>query len=80
MEGEDIHRDGSTHWKWKYDSNIKEWVLKKKVAYRTEEEAMVAAVDYMARNPQEGEMSVYRCYYCNMYHIGHTSRYDQIAG
>ena len=80
MEGEDIHRDGSTHWKWKYDSNIKEWVLKKKVAYRTEEEAMAAAVDYMARNPQEGEMSVYRCNYCNMYHIGHTSRYEQIAG
>lgn len=80
MEGEDIHRDSSTHWKWKYDRNLKEWVLKKKVAYKTIEEAEIAAQDYMSRNPQAGKISVYKCAFCNMYHIGHTRECDLIAG
>ena len=79
MEGGDIHRGGSTHWKWQYDSCIKEWVLKKKVAYRTEEEARVAAFDFMARNPEEGEISVYRCSFCKMFHIGHSGNYEMVA-
>lgn len=80
MEGEGIHRDSSTHWKWKYDKNIREWVLKKKVAYKTEEEAQAAAMEYMSKNPQEGKVSVYKCAYCNKYHIGHTRECELIAG
>lgn len=79
MEGDDIHRDNGTHWKWKYDRNLKEWVLKKKVAYKTEEEAQEAAIEYMTRNPQEGKISVYKCSYCNMFHIGHAREIELIA-
>jgi hypothetical protein len=53
MEGNHMQRESGTHWKWKYDRNIKEWVLKKKKAYRTEEEAKAVATEYMKNHPDE---------------------------
>lgn len=79
MEGDHMQRESGTHWKWKYDRNIKEWVLKKKKAYRTEEEAEAAANEFMKKHPEE-ILNVYQCAYCNMYHIGHAPVCEQVAG
>ena len=69
MEGEDIHRDSSTHWKWKYDRNLKEWVLKKKVAYKTIEEAEIAAVRDEAKAKRDQINEIYNTVYNEMEEI-----------
>ena len=57
-----LHPD-ARHWTRKGSS----W--KQKVGYDTEDEAW----EFLNQNPRykEQEMTVYRCSFCNKYHIGH---------
>jgi hypothetical protein len=67
------HRDRSTHWKWKYDNELKQWVLKQKISYNTEEEALLAAEQYSISHPNENNpLGIYQCTHCKKYHIGHS--------
>jgi len=66
------YRTKSTHWKPMYDIYTKDFVFKKKMAYSTEEEALVAIVQWKNDHPFEyKEIRAYKCLTCNKWHIGH---------
>lgn len=69
LEGSDISRDFGTHWKWRYDTTLQEWVLRKKVGYETLDDALKAKKGY--EESHNDEMQVYQCDHCKKYHIGH---------
>lgn len=69
LEGAHICRDFGTHWKWKYDNVLQEWVLRKKVSYESYEEALIASKEFSEHHNEL--MQVYQCDHCKKYHIGH---------
>jgi hypothetical protein len=67
-------RGVSTHWKRQYDPITGKVVFKKKVGYRTIEEAKKFAIKLVHDRPWcHKSVNVYKCSHCNMYHIGHES-------
>ena len=73
-----VSRGNSTHWKRKYDPNTGKVVFKKKVGYRTIEEAKISAIKLANDKPwSQKAVNVYKCSHCHMYHIGHESEMTQ---
>ncbi len=73
-----VSRGNSTHWKRKYDPNTGKVVFKKKVGYRTIEEAKISAIKLANDKPWcQKAVNVYKCSHCHMYHIGHESEMTQ---
>ena len=73
-----VSRGNSTHWKRKYDPNTGKIVFKKKVGYRTIEEAKISAIKLANDKPwSQKAVNVYKCSHCHMYHIGHESEMTQ---
>ena len=71
---EQLSRGNLTHWKRWYDSNTGKVIFKKKHGYQTVEEAELSAIRLVNDNPWcRKSVSVYKCAYCNRYHIGHES-------
>lgn len=72
-----IRRGESTHWKRKKDPITQEIVLKKKMGYRNEETALKAIAQWKINHPNDSrEISAYKCNYCNKWHIGHKSKFQ----
>ena len=70
-------RGESTHWKWKKDPITNELVLKKKMGYKNEESAQKAIAQWKINHPYDSrEMTAYKCNYCNKWHIGHKSNFQ----
>lgn len=69
----DNSREVSSHWKEMFDQYTKDVVLKKKMAYRTENEAMDAICQWRKDHPLDMiEMVAYKCSSCDKWHIGHN--------
>ena len=69
----DNSREVSSHWKEMFDQYTKDVVLKKKMAYRTEKEAMDAICQWRKDHPSDMiEMVAYKCSSCDKWHIGHN--------
>lgn len=69
----DNSRELSTHWKEVFDLYTKDVVLKKKMAYTTEQEAIDAIAQWKINHPLDKvEMEAYKCCSCNKWHIGHN--------
>lgn len=65
-------REVSTHWKEMFDMYTKDVVLKKKMAYSTEQEASNAINQWKKDHPLDMvEMVAYKCSSCDKWHIGH---------
>jgi hypothetical protein len=72
-------RGNSTHWKRQYDPITGKKVFKKKVGYKTIEEAKVSAIKLLHDKPWCSKtVNVYKCAYCDQYHIGHDSIFTTI--
>ena len=70
-------RGESTHWKWKKDPITHELVLKKKMGYKNEEAAQKAIAQWQINHPYDSrEITAYKCNYCNKWHIGHRSKFQ----
>lgn len=69
-----VSRGASTHWKRMFDPNTGEIVFKKKMAYSSKEEAMIAISEWKANHPNDTqEMHAYKCAICKKWHIGHAA-------
>jgi hypothetical protein len=69
----DNSREVSTHWKEVFDLYTKDVVLKKKMAYTTEQEATDAIIQWKIDHPLDLiEMVAYKCSSCDKWHIGHN--------
>ncbi len=67
-----ITRDESTHWKRTIDPYTQMPVLKKKLCFNTEKEAILAAGQRALTHPFETPMTAYKCASCGKWHIGHN--------
>lgn len=68
----DNSREISSHWKEMFDLYTKDIVLKKKMAYGTEQEAIDAINQWKIKHPLDMvEMVAYKCSSCDKWHIGH---------
>lgn len=66
-------RKASSHWKRVEDFSSKDYVLKKKMGYKTLAEAEMHIELYKLSHPEDSRpMSAYFCPHCNHYHIGHN--------
>ena len=69
----DNSREVSSHWKEMFDLYTKDFVLKKKMAYSTEQEAIDAINQWKVDHPLDMvEMVAYKCSSCDKWHIGHN--------
>ena len=69
----DNSREVSSHWKEMFDLYTKDIVLKKKMAYGTEQEAIDAINQWKINHPMDMvEMVAYKCSSCDKWHIGHN--------
>ena len=69
----DNSREVSSHWKEMFDRYTNDVVLKKKMAYNTEQEAADAIHEWKLNHPSDlVEMVAYKCSSCNKWHIGHN--------
>ena len=69
----DNSREISSHWKEMFDLYTKDVVLKKKMAYSTEQEATDAINQWKINHPMDMvEMVAYKCSSCDKWHIGHN--------
>ncbi len=69
----------STHWKKCYDPQTGEIVLKKKMAYSSEEEARQAIKSWQVKRPTDNRpMQAYKCVHCKNWHIGHKSTHPEL--
>lgn len=68
----DNSREASSHWKEMFDLYTKDFVLKKKMAYNTEQEATDAINQWKINHPLDMVgMVAYKCSSCDKWHIGH---------
>ena len=68
-----LKRDKSSHWKKEYDPLLNQVVLKKKVGYKTFDEAHRIAVSWNFEHINDpNPVFPYFCPHCKKYHIGHT--------
>lgn len=69
-----VSRGFSTHWKRMFDPITREIVFKKKMSYRSYEEALEAIDLWYKHIPSDvGKMRAYKCSECKNWHIGHKS-------
>ena len=69
----DNSREVSSHWKEMFDRYTNDVVLKKKMAYSTEQEAADAIHQWKLDHPLDlVEMVAYKCSSCDKWHIGHN--------
>lgn len=71
----DVSRGLSTHWKRQRDPFTGEVVFKKKMAYKSQEAAIKATVEWKRKYPTEKrKMQAYQCSECGKWHIGHKGK------
>lgn len=70
-----VTRKASSHWKAMYDPCTGGMVLKKKMSYNTEQEALDAIIVWKLIHPTDSvEMQAYQCETCHKWHKGHVPR------
>lgn len=80
LNGYENQRGAGSHWKKTRDFATGEYVMKKKVAYETLEEAKLHIELYQFAHPNEKRtMQAYYCEYCGKYHIGHGREEVEVA-